>query len=292
MKTKILAGLVGVGIAVPALIFIHWPIVDGLLMLVSALAAFELCKVTELKNKALLIVATVAAPLTLLLMAWPQLRPFGLGMFPLLMALGLVLIVLFLAQFKKTTFQQLIFAAMASIVVPSAAATLLLVRDYFLFSPTFGYPVQLVADNPGFATFMVLLVLTCAWMTDAMAYFTGKAFGKRKLCPNISPNKTWAGAIGGVLCTVVLNLLLLAAFIPLIEQTIGLLEFVLVGVASLILCPIAIIGDLLASTLKRNLGIKDFGKLMPGHGGALDRFDSFLLVAPTMWAILSTLYAL
>ncbi|MCL2446136.1 MAG: phosphatidate cytidylyltransferase [Oscillospiraceae bacterium] len=281
MKTKIAAGLVGMCIAIPALIFIQWPVLDVLLMIFAALAAFELCTVTGTKNKAMIITATVAAPLTLLLMAQAQFRPFGLGMFPLMLLVGLLLVVLFLAQFKKTTFQHLMFACMAAFVVPAAAATFLLVRNLFF-------------DDAGriVAIFAVLIMLTCAWLTDAMAYFSGKAFGKRKLCPNISPNKTWAGAIGGVLCTTVINLLLTAAFIPMVGDAMDSFAYILVGVTSLILCPIAIMGDLLASTLKRNLGIKDFGKIMPGHGGALDRFDSLLLVAPTTWAGVSVLLAL
>ncbi|MCL2530632.1 MAG: phosphatidate cytidylyltransferase [Oscillospiraceae bacterium] len=281
MRTKILAGLVGMCIIIPALIFIQWPIVDVLLMVFAALAAFELCNVIGMKNKPLMWASTVAAPLVVLLMAHPALRPFELGMFPLMMLVGLVMVVLFLAQFKKTTFQHLMFACTAAFVVPAAASTFLLVRNLFLHDAG-----RIVA------IFAVLIVLTCAWLTDAMAYFCGKAFGKRKLCPSISPNKTWAGAVGGVLCTTGINLLLTAAFIQMAGYAMDNVAFILVGLASLVLCPIAIMGDLLASTLKRNLGIKDFGKLMPGHGGALDRFDSFLLVAPTMWAGITALYTL
>ena len=279
MKTKILAGLVGMCIVIPTLIFIQWPIIDVLLALFSVIAAYELCTAVGLKSKPLTIAATAVAPVVFILSAYPALRPFN--MFSLMMLAGLVLVALFLSQFKKTTFQHLMFACLAAFVVPSAAATLLMLRNLFL--------------NEGgrvLAIFAVLMVLTCAWLTDSMAYFCGKAFGKRKLCPNISPNKTWAGAVGGVLCTMVINLLLVAAFTPLVgEHVFNSATFVLVGLISLVLCPIAIMGDLLASTLKRNLGIKDFGKLMPGHGGALDRFDSLLLVAPSMWAIVTAIYA-
>jgi len=280
VKTKILAGLVGLVILLPALIFIQWPILDALLVIFCVLAAWELCGVVGIKNLPLKIVVTVAAPTIAMLIAHPFLRPFGLPMMPMMMALGLTMIVLYLAGFKKTTFQQLMFACIASIVVPAATSTLLLVRNFMLLE-----------SGRAVATFFVLIMLTCAWLTDAMAYFCGKAFGKRKLCPSISPNKTWAGAVGGVLCTMLLNLAITAMFSIWVNWIDGFV-FLLVVVASLVLCPISIMGDLLASTLKRNLGIKDFGNIMPEHGGAIDRCDSFLLVCPAMWAMLSALLAL
>jgi len=270
MKTKIIAGLVGMCIVLPALFFIQWPILDVLLVIFAALAAFELCSVTGIKNLPLKLSAVIAAPLTILLVSQPMLQPVAL---PIMMAVGLAMVVIFLAAFKKnTTFQQLMFACMGAFLIPAAAATLLLVRNMML--------ADAHSDGRSEARFFVLIIFTCAWLTDAMAYFCGKAFGKRKLCPNISPNKTWAGAIGGVLCTMAVNMIIAG-----IWTRFDLFLFLAVGVISLVLCPIAIMGDLLASTLKRNLGIKDFGRIMPGHGGALDRCDSYLLVAPVMWAI-------
>ena len=123
-----------------------------------------------------------------------------------------------------------------------------------------------------------------AWVCDTFAYFVGKFFGKHKLIPEISPKKTIEGAIGGVIGSVVIALGMtylygLTAFsansvvADVSEQWIILVAFAAMGSF------VGIIGDLFASAVKRQQGIKDYGNIMPGHGGVLDRFDSFLFVA-------------
>jgi len=281
MKIKIIAGVVGACVAIAALVFFHLPILDILLMVFSALAAFELCGVVGMKNKPMMIAATAMAPLVVVLIGHDLLNATGIGLFPVLLGLGLLLVVLMLARFTKTTFVHLLYACVAAFLIPAAASTLILVRENFFWR--YGF-----FNEQNLALFFVLLVLTCAWLTDTMALFTGKAFGKRKLCPNISPNKTWAGAIGGVVITTLINVGLAALFNAFFLQQFR-ITLTVVAILSLPLCVIAILGDLTASTLKRNLGVKDFGNLMPGHGGAMDRFDSFLFVAPAMLALVQIL---
>jgi len=124
----------------------------------------------------------------------------------------------------------------------------------------------------------VWIVLMSAFGTDIFAYLTGKALGKRKLCPSISPKKTVAGSIGGVLGSVLLCGLFSLFFMP--------QEFwtcIVIGVAGGIFSQF---GDLAASVMKRKIGIKDWGTLIPGHGGVLDRIDSILFVAPLVYFIL------
>lgn len=118
---------------------------------------------------------------------------------------------------------------------------------------------------------VLLLALAPVWVADIGAYFSGKAFGRVKLAPAISPGKTWEGAIGGMLAVVALVLALKAALgIPLT----GLLPLCLaVGV-------ISIVGDLTVSMFKRYTGVKDSGALFPGHGGFLDRADGIMAAAP------------
>ncbi len=129
---------------------------------------------------------------------------------------------------------------------------------------------------------LVIFCFTISWMTDAAAYFTGRLFGKHKLCPTISPKKTVEGAVGGVIFGVALTCL--AAY--LLTGPLAIVSFdvnwVNLLVISLICSPISMIGDLSFSMIKRSFDIKDFGNIMPGHGGVLDRFDSVIFVAPVV----------
>ncbi len=131
-----------------------------------------------------------------------------------------------------------------------------------------------------FGFWTLVFVFAVAWITDTMAYFSGMLFGKRKLCPEISPKKTIAGAIGGTLFGTVAGVIVFWAFCG--SPAWGLIAF-----------PISIIGqfgDLAASVVKRHLGIKDYGKIFPGHGGVLDRFDSVIPVSIfTTIVLISTL---
>lgn len=119
--------------------------------------------------------------------------------------------------------------------------------------------------------FLLLVVVSAA---DVGAYFSGRAIGGRKLAPRISPGKTWAGAFGALLCAPVLTALA-AGLIP----DTPLPPAAAAGVA-LVLVPVSIMGDLFISMLKRLVGLKDSGTLLPGHGGVLDRFDSLVAVLP------------
>lgn len=118
--------------------------------------------------------------------------------------------------------------------------------------------------------------LATVWVTDIGAYFAGRTIGGAKLAPRVSPNKTWAGLIGGVLSALVLGLLLWR-FAGLDLQ---------LACASPILAVIAQIGDLYESWLKRQAGVKDSGTILPGHGGVLDRLDGLVPVAPAAAALI------
>lgn len=123
---------------------------------------------------------------------------------------------------------------------------------------------------------LALWALATVWVTDIGAYFAGRSIGGPKLAPTVSPNKTWAGLIGGVAAALVLGLLLWGfAGLPL-----------QLAFASPILAVIAQIGDLYESWLKRQAGVKDSGTILPGHGGVLDRLDGLVPVAPAAAALI------
>lgn len=134
--------------------------------------------------------------------------------------------------------------------------------------------------------YYILIPLVLAFSSDSGAYFVGRAFGKHKLAPIVSPKKTWEGAAGGALCAVVMMflyaLVLDLAFSFEVNYGAAVLYGVLGSVAG-------ILGDLTFSVIKRQNGIKDYGNLLPGHGGILDRFDSMCLVAPLSECLLMLL---
>jgi phosphatidate cytidylyltransferase len=136
------------------------------------------------------------------------------------------------------------------------------------------YHVALV-DQTGEYGILVWLVFLTAFGTDSMAYFTGYAFGKHKLAPKISPKKTVEGSVGGILGSVLLCGIFGYFVIPQL-----LLHCIMIGVLGGV---ISQLGDLTASIFKRKMGIKDYGNLIPGHGGILDRFDSVLFTAPMVY---------
>ncbi len=142
----------------------------------------------------------------------------------------------------------------------------------------FGYAV---GDAAGFTVVMLPVVLT--WASDSGAYFAGRAFKGPKLIPSISPAKTISGAIGGIALTVfacfVITRYALIPYAHLAFRPLGLVTFsVCISIA-------AQLGDLTESLLKREAGVKDSGTLLPGHGGALDRFDSLFFVLPVSYAL-------
>jgi phosphatidate cytidylyltransferase len=139
--------------------------------------------------------------------------------------------------------------------------------------------------NKGLFYFGVIII--SSWGCDAGAYFIGCKFGKHKLIPDVSPNKSVEGAIGGILVSIVLNVLY-----GFVVSTLGgaKVEYLSLALLGLVLSIVAMVGDLIASLIKREYGIKDYSNLLPGHGGIVDRFDSvfpiatFLLMMSAVWA--------
>ena len=134
----------------------------------------------------------------------------------------------------------------------------------------------------------VFLVLFATFGSDSAAFFIGRAIGKHKLAPTISPNKTWEGAIGGLLGAVIISLLFLLPTPVQLSTSLTWWQTVILG---LLISIFGQLGDLVESLLKRNVGVKDSGKLIPGHGGLLDRMDSivFAVVVVYYWVIWTTL---
>ncbi|MFQ3261136.1 phosphatidate cytidylyltransferase [Reinekea sp.] len=131
-------------------------------------------------------------------------------------------------------------------------------------------------------TWFMLLV----WGADIGAYFSGRFFGNRKLAPNVSPGKTWAGVYGGMVTSVIISVVIAIRFLAPLSA----INWLLLIALSIAVIAISVLGDLLESLLKRNSGIKDSSALLPGHGGILDRIDSMCAAAPMfvlLWLVVA-----
>ncbi len=159
----------------------------------------------------------------------------------------------------------------------------------FFITIFFGTMIRVCSQ---FGIYSVLLVFVCAWMTDSGAYFTGRAIGKTKLIPKVSPKKTVEGAVGGVITAVVFCWLYMFILnkIPAIKAE-GVLNYFSITIIALLTSVMSQLGDLVASSIKRDLNIKDFGNLLPGHGGIIDRFDSVIYITPFVYYVLVLLAA-
>ena len=131
---------------------------------------------------------------------------------------------------------------------------------------------------------LVLLIFVSSWINDTCAYFVGRALGKHKMAPVLSPKKSIEGLIGGIMGAGIFGAVFGILFNSYVEQmNYAPLLFAVIGAVGAL--P-AVIGDLAASAIKRNNDIKDYGKLIPGHGGILDRFDSIIFTAPIIYYLL------
>lgn len=178
-----------------------------------------------------------------------------------------------LKDHNKITVKELALPFMISIVFPFALGSIIYIRNQFdLYQ----------------ALYYTLLVFAFAWGSDSGAYFIGRFFGKRKLSPNISPNKTIEGLIGGVFSCIAFTavLTLLYNYVMAQQGITVTIHYLVLFIVCILGSLIGVMGDLCASMIKRQCGIKDFGSIMPGHGGFLDRFDSVLFIAPFFFVVL------
>jgi len=133
------------------------------------------------------------------------------------------------------------------------------------------------------AVYFILLILCFAWGGDTAAYFAGRAFGKHKLAPVVSPKKTVEGAAGGVAGSIAAGVVLTAVYRLLFTNLtvqVNVRHYLALIIMGAIASVLGICGDLFASAVKRQVGIKDYGTIFPGHGGIMDRFDSVMFIAP------------
>ena len=150
---------------------------------------------------------------------------------------------------------------------------------------TFSF-IYLIRTRSNYGKYLVWLIFIPSWGSDTCAYCTGMLFGKHKLSPILSPNKTIEGAIGGILGSAILGAIYTYVMFYKINSNIQ-FSCLRVGLACGLGAIISMIGDLTASAIKRDYKVKDYGNIIPGHGGILDRFDSVIFTAPALYFLLS-----
>jgi phosphatidate cytidylyltransferase len=264
MRTRILTGIIAFIIFLPFLIFsdtIAFPIAMAICSIVSV---FEMIHCVGLHNKLQLTI-----PLCLIAAAPPVCLRL-LGIESVIAAVPGTILVFLLYVLAITTFSK-------GKLPVTESSTALMTSIYIIAG--FSAMVYLHDFHEG-GKYLYLLTFIGAWVPDTFAYFTGVLFGKHKLIPDVSPKKTVEGAIGGVVFCVLAFVVFALVYNHLwVAEGGKLLPLWLMAIIGFVTAIVSMIGDLTMSLIKRHYGIKDYGRILPGHGGFLDRFDSVIAVA-------------
>lgn len=256
MKQRIITAVIALLLFIPLTLYGDWPFA----ILIYLMASIGLWELIRMRKPVSYIVPSMMA----MVLLWIVLLPDGIDKVFLThhkSEVILISVLLFLSYSvlskNKFTFDDAGFVLLATLYVG---------MGFFYFMETRN-------NEGGLAT--ILYVLFIVWATDTGAYFFGKAFGKHKLWPKISPNKTIEGALGGVLTSVIVGVVF--HLVQPFDQSI----MIIIGV-TIIASVFGQMGDLVESAFKRHYDVKDSGHILPGHGGILDRFDSLLFVFPLL----------
>ncbi len=155
----------------------------------------------------------------------------------------------------------------------------------YVYPALFLLPMILMNELGEQAFIALLLVFVIAPLSDTFAYFTGSLIGGKKLCPTLSPKKTISGAIGGLVGGIIGGIIVFFIFRPVINAFSPALTAVIFGIVGLVAAMLTEVGDLFESFIKRKVGVKDSGKILPGHGGVLDRIDGMLFAGIFVYII-------
>lgn len=270
MITRTISAIVGIIIAIAVLFLSNTIVFNIAIAGITVVILIELFKACDcLKNKSQITIALIFA------IGMPFLMLTDEMIYRYLLGTGCVFAMFFayIISHKKIDFFRLCFIISTTILVSLSLGCLITLRD--------------ISDVHGVC--YIILALAGAWLGDSGAYFVGTLFGKHKLCPDISPKKTIEGAVGGVVSTGVIFAIYGLCY-TLFQHSRGIdfqTNYVLLVILGMLCALIGMIGDLTASLIKRQNNVKDFGHIMPGHGGLMDRFDSVLFVTPFMAMVLT-----
>ena len=269
LKQRVIYGFLGAVLAIVVLTFCPAYIIGICIGIIEIIALYEFFNVTGLKEKKSPamwagILFSLLSTVFVVLKSDEAIK----FIYPLVLAFTFVLLLIMVFFHSKCTFSDC-----ATVFLGTVYVTL-----FFLH-------IQLVRQMD-YGKILVWILFISAWSTDTFAYFSGLTLGKHKLCPTISPKKTIEGSVGGTIgCVICIELY------AYIIASVNNIEFswINAGICALVASVISQIGDLAASCIKREHGAKDYGNLIPGHGGILDRFDSVLFIAPIVYYLIKYL---
>lgn len=278
MRTRIITGICAIALFIPICWFSSTVVFPLAFAIVSAVGVFEMAKCLGVHKN---IVLTV--PMYIVAFCVPFLRFFFLKQshylaVSLVLVFAVLIFTLAYVMFRKNkdNISNILTMYSMFLYIVGCFASVVCLRYYDFFG------TKNVVDGK----YLYLLIFIGAWVCDTFAYFTGRFFGKHKLIPEISPKKTIEGSIGGIVFTMgafaIYGLILQKGFSYTLSSNIA-LHYIILILLGLAVAIISQIGDLIASAIKRQYDIKDYGFIFPGHGGILDRFDSVMLVAPAMY---------
>ena len=264
MLKRIITAIVAVIILLPVLWFSETYVFPVAIAIASCISLYEIFACLGFKDK-----FAVTLPAYLMAMTIPILGKVAGGataLMPTVCAVMMLYVLYLLALsvlcHTKYTIHELAICYVTSIYIICGFSSIQFLRE--------------MSSN------IYLLVFIGAWITDIFAYFTGVFFGKHKLCETISPKKTIEGSIGGIVFCAI-SFVLFGMFT--VQGQIEVYEYIILAVIGIIISVVSQIGDLSMSLIKRHYGIKDFGKIFPGHGGMLDRFDSIIAVSSVLFIL-------
>lgn len=266
-KTRLLSGIVLV-LAALVLIITGGNVLLVSTLLISYIGMFELYRIFHIEKAAPGILGYLAATLyyfNLKLEMIPDIMMFVLGFLIFLMFA-------YVFTYPKYKTEQILAAFFGVFYV----AVML----------SFVYQTRMLAAG----AYIVWLIFLCSWGCDTCAYCVGVLFGKHKMSPKLSPKKSIEGAVGGVIGAALLTVLYGVIFKDAMGSNMSHV-WIMAGISA-VGALISMVGDLTASAIKRNYEIKDYGKLIPGHGGILDRFDSVIFTAPIIYFLAANFIAL
>lgn len=288
MKQRVITAVVLLALLAVVVWQINTPVLVLVISFLAAVAANEIMRCAKVENTFIRVVATGYAACVPFFASAKALTPWVseavwgkvIGAVPgvvYLIALVLVLLLAMLKGYAYTTFEDVAVSVFAGALVPFGFSVFIRLRDMFQIEQ--------------FGIYLIFYGLICALATDSGAQLAGMAFGKHKMSPNISPKKTVEGAIGGLIFSLILNAVAMILYNRLADFKMDEFAVTVLLAACLPVSFLGMMGDLSASVLKRNFGVKDFGKIFPGHGGVMDRFDSSMFTLPVTYALALTVFS-
>ena len=288
MKQRVITAVVLLALLAVVVWQINTPVLVLVIAFLAAVAANEIMRCAKVENTFIRVVATGYAACVPFFASAKALTPWVsqavlgkvIGAVPgvvYLIALVLVLLLAMLKGYAYTTFEDVAVSVFAGALVPFGFSVFIRLRDMFQIEQ--------------FGIYLIFYGLICALATDSGAQLAGMAFGKHKMSPNISPKKTVEGAIGGLIFSLILNAVAMILYNRLADFKMDEFAVTVLLAACLPVSFLGMMGDLSASVLKRNFGVKDFGKIFPGHGGVMDRFDSSMFTLPVTYALALTVFS-